>query len=236
MYTLEGYNEILAEQKVPIDTGRVMVIGFSSGGMGVRAAMIEYLQSGGAFTPATLVCASTTASIGRTKYPPVPYVVMAGEKETAEHMKHPLLKTRRSTCRKHAVAMQQVFREVRYIEMQGRGHGAGSPEHQAVFLNLLRALPAWRIKLSLSRVPPELEPLVALARSADWIALKRALATLDRAKHWQRELAARSRYYDIAVHPPSEELRADLQALLEELPETEFGGNRVKEKLLALQG
>ena len=313
MYTLDAYNELIAEGKVPIDTRRVMVFGFSSGGMGVRSAMAEYVRTEGRFKPATLVCASTTASLGRAKYPPVPYIVMAGQKETAEFIRHPALKNRRSTCRKHAAVMQQVIEETRYIEMKGHGHTSGKPEHRAVLLNLLRALSGSDVPFKAGRVRPELEALVARVQDAEWVAvreelkrfdamekppsgytslrrkilsafekwfraeakavaglgpksrtlaitrglhshdaltraadafadsskgkvLKRLFEPVKRSKHWPRELEARRRYLEIVGRAPSDRLRQDLEALRAELPDTEFGGNRTKEKLLALQG
>ncbi|MCP3859976.1 MAG: hypothetical protein GY704_10015, partial [Phycisphaeraceae bacterium] len=127
MYTMDAYNEIVAEGKLPIDPDRVVVYGHSSGGMGVLSAMKEFVRTKGRFAPAALVSASTTASLGRVAYPPCTYYVMAGEKETPEFVKNEILKNRRRTCRLHALTMQQVMREVRYIEVKGSGHSGGTP-------------------------------------------------------------------------------------------------------------
>jgi hypothetical protein len=315
MYTMESYHELLKAGELPIDQQRVVVFGFSSGGMGVVAAMKEFLQTDGAFTPASMICASTTASLGHVAYPQVPYVVMAGEKETPEFIKNKILMNRRSTCRNYAVGMQQVIAEVRYIEMQGYGHTSGKPEHHAVIRNMIRALPEPQVKLKLSRTPDDLVVLADSARIGDWksvqaeiarlnqserwatktsytsmrgkilkamektlkaevkfvqgigpksqtwevlrafqvydqihglpalfgddpIAAKlfKALVPLAKSKSWATELEARRQYFEIVAQPPSDELKSKLEALYREFPKTEFGGNRTREKLLALQG
>ncbi len=315
MYTMDAYNELMEKGDVPIDPNRVVVFGFSSGGMGVLSAMKEFGRSKGAFKPATLIAASTTASMGPGDYPPCPYIVMAGERETPEFVKNNILKNRRSTCRKHAVAMQQVFDEVRYLEMQGFGHTAGKPAHIAAIRNLIRALPDSAVKLKAGKTPDELQPLVRAARGADWGAVHSEITRLDAAeewatrstyktlrsrvlkamdatfksdakfvagigkksktweilrafelydrlepvpslftgtpageklvkyfasiegsKHWQAELAARKRYQEIVADPASDALVEKLEGLRAESPATEFGGNRTREKLLALKG
>jgi dienelactone hydrolase len=179
MYTLDAYHELLAEGELPIDTRRVVIFGFSSGGMGVLSAMREFVRSSGAFTPAVLISASTTASMGPATYPQVPYVIMAGEKENPEFVKNEILKNRRSTCRKHTLQMQEVIQEVRYLEMEGYGHTAGKPAHHAVIRNMIRSLPEPEVKLKTSRVVPELQELVRAARAADWPRVQGELARLD---------------------------------------------------------
>jgi len=315
MYTMDGYNELLKDGKVPIDTQRVLVFGFSSGGMGVRSGMVEFARTKGAFKPLALVVASTTASIGRNPYAQVPYVVMAGEYETPDRVKHPLLKNRRTTCRRHAVMMQQVIQETRYIEMQGYGHTSGKPEHRAVLQNLLRAALPIPSTLKPAKTDAELQKLADAGAFGDWAlaakeierldatkawpskisykllrgrvfkavqawfkasaalveahgpksktwetlrafrlyddlermaiiyedtpieeALYAIMERLEKSKRWQAELAARERYRKIVSKAPSEEMTKELEALRAEAPKTEYGKNRTREKLLALQG
>jgi len=315
MYTMDAYNELLKEGELPIDTRRVLVFGFSSGGMGVRSAMVEFARTKGAFKPLALVVASTTASIGRNPYAQVPYIVMAGEHETPDHVKHPLLKNRRSTCRRHALGMQQVIEETRYIEMKGYGHTSGKPEHRAVLQNLLRASLSTPSTLKSAKTDPDLQALADAGAQGDWAraaeeierldatkqwpskiaykllrgrlfkavqawfksvaafvaahgprsqtwetlrafhaydelkrvavifentpveeALYALLEHLEKSKRWQAELAARARYRKIVQAPPSKEMIPQLEALRSEAPDTEYGGNRTREKLLALQG
>lgn len=184
MYTMDAYYEMLEIEKLPIDPQRVIVFGFSSGGMGVLSAMKEFAHSEGRFKPATLITASTTASMGRVDYPQVPLVVIAGEKETPEFINNEILKNRRSTCRQYSLAMQEVMQEVRYLEMQGHGHSSGKAEHLAVVKNLIRALPNPQVKLKTSRVPSELESLLAFAQTGDWVFMATELQRLDQDASW----------------------------------------------------
>lgn len=314
MYTLDAYHELLEAGELPIDSRRVVVYGFSSGGMGILSAIREFLRTDGAFQPATLITASTTATTGGRTYPQVPLVVMAGEKETPEFVKNKILRERRQTCRRYSVALQAVVQEVRYIEMAGYGHTSGKPEYHAVIRNLIRALPEHQVKLKLSRTPQALLPLANAARAGDWGAVRaefasidaqedfeaknsyatlrgrilralesslkedvkfitrlgtksetwevlrafaledelrdtlelfadtpsgeklaRLTGSLDRSKSWQAQLDARARYLAIVGETPSEEMVEELRALLDESPKTEYGGNRTREKLLALE-
>ncbi|MHC4960186.1 MAG: FHA domain-containing protein [Planctomycetota bacterium] len=166
MYTMDAYNELVAEGKLGIDTRRVVVYGHSSGGMGVRSAMAEYTRTDEAFVPAALISSSTTASLGRAQYPPCPYYVMAGEKETPEYVTNRILKDRRRTCRVHALTMQQVFPDVRYVEVQGSGHAGGTPAHQAVIQHAIAVS---------ERAPVELPA----ARDGAWLAVREELERLD---------------------------------------------------------
>jgi len=315
MYTMDAYYEMLEVEKLPIDPARVVVFGFSSGGMGVLSSMKEFARTEGQFQPATLITASTTASMGHVTYPSAPLIVLAGEKETPEFIKNEILKNRRRTCRQYSIAMQEVMQEVRYLEMQGHGHTSGKAEHLAVVQNLIRALPDPHVKLKTSRVPPELESLVAFAKQGDWVRMAseiqrldqdaawatqssyktlrskvlkamesavkddvkflskigpkseawqmlrafqiydrivqlpelftdgksgaritKSIAGIEKMKRWQMELRARQEYMDIVKDPKSETLREDLEALYLEAANTEYGGHRTLEMLLALKG
>jgi len=179
MYTMDAYNELVAEGKLPIDTRRVVVYGHSSGGMGVRSAMAEYVRTKSAFVPAALISASTTASLGRAEYPPCTYYVMAGEKETPAFVTNEILKNRRRTCRVHTLVMQQVFEDVRYIEVQGSGHSGGTPAHQAVIQHAIAVSEREPADIPVRSTRPELKPLLAAARSGAWMALRDEIDGLD---------------------------------------------------------
>ncbi len=314
MYTMDAMNELLDEEELPIDTNRIVVYGHSSGGMGIAAAMREYVRTKGAFTPAALIAASTTASIGRVKYPPCTYYVLAGEKETPEFVKSQILKERRRTCRMHALVMQQVIEDVRYIEIKDSGHSGGTPAHKAVIQHALAVSERAPVRFEARTKTPELEDLVAAATDADWEAvyeemdqlegnpdlepraeyeklrskildalrtwfaaetqtiatltarssylardraferydrcvalagmfddtdaaddLAAALAALGKAEHWSAELAARETYRKIVSGRPREEMKKKLAELRASAPDTEYGRNRTREKLLALE-
>ncbi len=201
MYTLDAYNELLAEGKFPIDEDRVFVMGFSSGGMGVLAAFREGVREGSRFRPRVLVSMSTTASMGRARYPKASYVVVAGEREIPEHIKHPLLKTRRSVCRRHAIAMQQVIDDVMYVEVPGVGHSSGSPKHLALLRNLIRSVPVVGIEKKLRSFPADLGRLLDLARAGRWEELaaeRRRLAT-EGTKPMRRRFAFHDRKLTAAL-------------------------------------
>jgi len=66
--------------------------------------------------------------------------------------------------------------------------------------------------------------------------LYKVLEGLEKSKPWQAELEARKQYYEIARGAPGDDMRTKLEALRDSAPNTEFGGNRTREKLLALQG
>lgn len=174
MYTVDSYKELIAEGKYPIDENLVFVMGFSSGGMGVLSAMKEGGSKDSGFRPQFLASMSTTASYGRNPYPEAPYYVVAGERETAEYVKHPLLKTRRKTCRRHAIGMQQVIKDVSYVEVPGKGHSCGSPLHMALLQNLIRSIPVFEIDKSLGKVPEEFRALADLGRAGRWEDLAKA--------------------------------------------------------------
>ena len=314
MYTMDAMNELLTEGKLPIDRRRVVVYGHSSGGMGVRSAMAEYGRTGGKFVPAALLCASTTASLGRTEYPPCPYYVMAGEKETPAFVTNEILKNRRRTCRVHALTMQQVFRECRYVEIEDSGHSGGTPAHRAIIQHAIAVSAREPVKLAARAGDPALEPLLAAARSGEWSAVRKEMTRLDGladlepragyeklkktilgalgkwfgaearavagltgksdyverdrafhrfdrckavasafadtaagdrlaasiaaladAKHWSAELAARKAYEEIVAGRPAAGMNARLEELRTSAPETEYGRNRTREKLLALE-
>jgi hypothetical protein len=179
MYTQDAYNELVAEWKLPIDTRRVVVYGHSSGGMGVLSAMAEYRRTSGRFLPAALICASTTASLGQGVYPPCPYYVMAGEKETPAFVQNEILKERRRVCRIHALTMQQVFREVRYVEVKGSGHSGGTPTHAAVIQHAVAVSERAPVLLKARAGSLELALLLDLAQSGDWPAVRKEMTRLD---------------------------------------------------------
>jgi hypothetical protein len=182
MYTLDSYRELLEEGKYPIDEDRVFVMGFSSGGMGVLTSFKEGSKKDATYHPRMIISMSTTASNGRNPYPDSPYVVVAGEKETPEYAKHPLLKTRRQTCRRHALTMQTVIKDVNYVEVPGVGHSGGSPMHLALLQNLMRSFPAVEIDKKLGKISAEFDTLAALARSGRWKALAEARSSLGSAQ------------------------------------------------------
>ncbi|MFV1959361.1 MAG: hypothetical protein ACC662_08105, partial [Planctomycetota bacterium] len=317
MYTMDAYNELIEEGKLPIDTRRVVVYGHSSGGMGVRSAMAEYIRTAGRFVPSALISASTTASLGPARYPPCTYYVMAGEKETPVFVTNEILKNRRRTCRIHALTMQQVFRDVRYVEVEGSGHSGGTPAHRAVIQHAIAVSERTAVEVAVSSPSEDLAPLLEAARDGDWPAVReamdrfddpddpedlekpkgyakvptavlealrrwfegeveaiarlkpdssyverdraflrydrcraaaeafddtevadalaKALATLDEAPHWPAELAARQAYREIVRARPGPEMAKKLEELRTKAPDTEYGRNRTREKLLALQ-
>lgn len=179
MYTMDAYNELLDEGKLPIDTRRVVVYGHSSGGMGVRSAMAEYVRSARAFLPAALISSSTTASLGRAEYPPCPYYVMAGENETPAFVTNEILKNRRRTCRVHALTMQQFFREVRYIEAKGTGHAGGTPAHMGVIQHAIAVSEREPVVITAESRQPVLQPLLAAARTGAWVKVREEIERLD---------------------------------------------------------
>ncbi len=314
MYTMDALNELLNEGTVPIDPRRVVVYGHSSGGMGVLSAMKEYTRTNGAFVPAALMAASTTASFGRGKYPPSTYYVMAGEKETPEFVKSAILRERRRTCRVHTLQMQQVFQDIRYIEIKDSGHSGGTPAHKAIIQHAIAVSERAPVALDVTSESSDVEILLAAAREGDWKSvheefdqlddspalddaeeyarvraavlvdlekwfkgeieaiavlapdatylerdrafarydrcaaiaeefddtssaktLGSALASLSEAKQWSAEIAARDAYREIVSKQPNSAMRRKLEELRASAPGTEFGRNRTREKLLALQ-
>jgi len=179
MYTMDGYNELITEGKLPIDPRRVVIYGHSSGGMGVRSAMAEYVRTRGAFLPAALISSSTTASLGRTKYPGCPYYVMAGEKETPAFVTNEILKNRRRTCRIHALVMQQVFQDVRYVEVKDSGHSGGTPAHAAVIQHAIAVSEREPANVKVRSANSALQPLLAMAQAGSWMAVRREITRLD---------------------------------------------------------
>ncbi len=315
MYTMDAYNELLSEKLLPIDRNRVVVFGHSSGGMGVRSAMAEYLRTKSAFVPAALISASTTASLGRVNYPPCPYFVMAGENETPSFVTNAILKNRRRTCRQHALVMQQAIPEIRYVEVQGSGHSGATPTHMAVIQHAIAVSERAPSQVLRNSVPSEFAKLVADIRLGSWLDAKKEiddfeaaeeiqnsthlkslkssmnralkkwfqaeikeiaaltkestyverdraflrydrclaiaeafapsaigpeLATwvedLSKATHWQEELAARIAYREIVRQRPDAAMAEKLRKLRSDYADTEYGRNRSKEKLLALDG
>ncbi len=193
MYTMDAYNELIAEGTVPIDPHRVVIYGHSSGGMGVRSAMAEFRSTDGAFVPAALISSSTTASLGRGQYPPCTYYVMAGENETPAFVKNEILKNRRRTCRAHALTMQQVIADVRYIEVQGSGHAGGTPAHTGVIQHAIAVSEREPVTLPVQSTPAELKSLrrwfeaevkaiAAIARDSSYVERDRAFLRYDRCK------------------------------------------------------
>ncbi|HHI80329.1 MAG TPA: hypothetical protein ENK02_10150 [Planctomycetes bacterium] len=179
MYTYDSYHEILKRRDLPIDPKRILVMGHSSGGMGVRQGFLEWMESKGSFLPIAYVSVSTTASLGRTTYPPTPYYVVAGEKETPEFVKNKILKNRRSVCRRHALVMQAVFKDCHYIEVPGTGHSGGTPKHIALLRNLLALSRPLRLGLKLKRGHPSLAAFQDSIESGDWKAIRRQIRALD---------------------------------------------------------
>ena len=179
MYTMDAYNELLAEGKLPIDQNRVIVYGHSSGGMGVVSAMLEFKKTNGNFRPAALMSASTTASIGRTKYPPCPYYVIAGEKENPEFVKNKILKNRRRTCRLHSLIMQQVFSDLRYIEIKGSGHSGGTPAHAAIIQHAIAVSLRRPFEFSSSNKSPQFQSLIKNVQAGDWDAAHKEISRFD---------------------------------------------------------
>gem|GEM_PF-1460482 len=194
MYTMDAYNELIADGSVPIDPHRVVVYGHSSGGMGVRSAMAEFTHTDAAFVPAALISSSTTASLGRTKYPPCPYFVMAGEKETPAFVTNEILKDRRRTCRIHALTMQQVFADVRYVEVQGSGHAGGTPAHAAVIQHAIAVSERAPVAPPVKSTRPETEALVAAANAGAWLDVREPLERLGDAAERRTILAALDRW------------------------------------------
>ena len=193
MYTMDAYNELIAEGAVPIDPQRVVIYGHSSGGMGVRSAMAEFRSTNGSFVPAALISSSTTASLGRGRYPPCTYYVMAGEKETPAFVTNEILKNRRRTCRTHALTMQQVIPDVRYIEVQGSGHAGGTPAHTGVIQHAIAVSEREAVTLPVQSTPAELRALrrwfdaevkaiAAIARDSSYVERDRAFLRYDRCK------------------------------------------------------
>ncbi len=179
MYTYDAYHEILKRKDLPIDPNRVLVVGFSSGGMGVLQGFQEWKESKGRFRPLAYVSASTTASLGRTQYPPVPYFVVAGEKETPEFVKNKILKNRRAVCRRHALIMQAVFKDVHYIEVKGRGHSGGSPELIAFYRNLLAREPDFSLEIPMKKLPPSLAELGEAIQRGNWERIRNLIHKFD---------------------------------------------------------
>ncbi len=314
MYTMDAFNELITEGKLPIDQKRVVIYGHSSGGMGVVSAMLEFKKTNGEFVPAALMSASTTASIGKTTYPPCPYYVIAGEKETPEFIKNKILKNRRRTCRLHSLIMQQVFPETRYIEIQGSGHSGGTPAHAAIIQHAIAVSLRTPVDFSSLNKTPQLQSLIKVVQASDWITARKEISRLDEtkdlqsrneyqqlrklifqslnnwftkeintiakltpksdylqrdrafrrydqcqlilktfsdtpasetltktfkkidiAKHWQAELNARKEYQKIVSVKPSPLMQKQLQALRKSASQTEYGRNRTREKLQALQ-
>ena len=190
MYTMDACNELIAEGKLPIDPRRVVVYGHSSGGMGVLSAMREYVRTKGKFVPAALLSASTTASMGRVKYPPCPYYVIAGQKETPEFVKSSILKNRRRTCRIHSLIMQQVFPETRYVEIQGSGHSGGTPAHAAIIQHAIAVSVRSPVEFSATSKSLPLQKLIAAVRAGEWFAVRKEVQRLDEMK----ESKARDEY------------------------------------------
>lgn len=314
MYTMDAYNELIAEGKLPIDRNRVIVYGHSSGGMGVLSAMREFVRTKGKFVPATLMSASTTASMGRTKYPPCPYYVIAGERETPEFIKNKILKNRRRTCRLHSLIMQQVFSETRYIEIQGSGHSGGTPKHAAIIQHAIAVSKRSPVEFVSTEKAPQFQALIQAVQAGSWIAARKEISRfdamktlkerteynklrkaifkslenwfvkevdtiagvtpqsnylqrdrafrlydscqqivqayadtpagetlaktfkkLDKAKHWQAEQNSKKEYLKIVSVRPTLNTVKQLQALRKSAPQTEYGRNRTREKLQALQ-
>ncbi len=179
MYTMDAYRELMKEGTVPIDPRRVIVYGHSSGGMGVLSAMREYLETEGAFVPAALICASTTASMGRAKYPPCPYYVIVGERETPEFVNSEILKYRRETCRIHALTMQQAFAETRYVEIPNHGHSDGTPAHMAILQHAIAVSARTRVDCSVEAKDPLLQDLVMALRKGEWLTVRKEIDRLE---------------------------------------------------------
>jgi poly(3-hydroxybutyrate) depolymerase len=180
MYTIDAFDELMQEGKHPIDRNRIAVMGFSSGGMGVRAALQGFMDDPVAHPFRCFVVASTMA--------PVPdgfvardaaFVVMAGENETPEHMKHPALKQRRAGCRQSAWKSRARGADVRYIEVQGEGHAVTTPKHRAILQHLMRSLGAERFHHTAKKPRDEALPLLAAANAEDWTTLRSELDRLE---------------------------------------------------------
>jgi len=190
MYTMDAYNELIAEGKLPIDRRRVVVYGHSSGGMGVVAGMREFVRTKGKFVPAAMLSASTTAQMGPAKYPPCPYYVIAGERETPEFVNSEILKNRRYTCRIHSLVMQQVLPETRYIEIRDSGHSGGTPAHAAIIQHAIAVSERAPVEFSATTKNVDLQVLVAAVRSGEWNAARKEIGRLDELP----DLKARAEY------------------------------------------
>ncbi|MHC5021255.1 MAG: hypothetical protein ACYTGX_14315 [Planctomycetota bacterium] len=180
MYTIDAFDELMQEGKYPIDRNRIAVMGFSSGGMGVRAALQGFMDDPVAHPFRCFVVASTMAPVpdGFAERDAV-FVVMAGENETPEHMTHPALKQRRAGCRQSAWTSRSRGTEVRYIEVQGEGHSVTKPKHRAVLQHLMRSLGAERFHHEAKKPRDEALALLRAANREDWAALRSELDRLE---------------------------------------------------------
>jgi hypothetical protein len=66
-------------------------------------------------------------------------------------------------------------------------------------------------------------------------ALAGSIESLAKTKHWKAELAAREEYLEIVGERPGIAMKERLEELLRKAPRTEYGRNRTREKLLALE-
>jgi hypothetical protein len=180
MYTIDAFDEVLAEGTYSIDRNRIAVMGFSSGGMGVRAALAGFMADPAAHPFDCFIVASTMAPVPDGFLATgTPFVVMAGENETPEHMKHPALKQRRDGCRRSAWQSRSRAADVRYIELQGEAHSVGKPKHFAVLQHLMRGLGVERFQHRAKKPRDEARAMLDAANAEDWMALRAELDRLE---------------------------------------------------------